>query len=57
MAVNPLSAVTPGILRRIFENPADTSIPDSLPVDPNKTPPAPPMPESEFIEPAPGSDG
>ena len=57
VAVNPLSAVTPGILRRIFENPADTSIPDSLPVDPNKTPPAPPMPESEFIEPAPGSDG
>jgi hypothetical protein len=57
VAVNPLSAVTPGILRRIFENPADTSIPENLPVDPDKTPPAPPMPDAEFIEPAPGSDG
>lgn len=56
VAVNPLSAVTPGILRRIFENPADTSIPDSLPVDPDKTPPAPPMPDAEFIPPAPGSE-
>lgn len=56
VAVNPLSAVTPGILRRIFENPADTSIPDSLPVDPDRTPPAPPMPEAEFIPSAPGSD-
>ncbi|WP_084419135.1 YhdP family protein [Henriciella litoralis] len=55
VAVNPLSAVTPGILRRIFENPADTSIPDSLEVDPNKTPPAPPMPDAEFIPSAPGS--
>ncbi|WP_300392893.1 DUF3971 domain-containing protein [Henriciella sp.] len=55
VAVNPLSAVTPGILRRIFENPADTSIPDSLPTDPNRTPPAPPMPDAEFIPSAPGS--
>ena len=56
VAVNPLSAVTPGILRRIFENPADTSIPEGLPVDPDRTPPAPPMPDSEFIESAPGAD-
>lgn len=56
VSVNPLSAVTPGILRRIFENPADTSIPDSLPVDPDRTPPAPPMPDAEFIPPAPGSN-
>lgn len=54
VAINPLSAVTPGILRRIFENPADTSIPDSLPVDPDLTPPAPPMPDAEFIPTAPG---
>ena len=56
VAVNPLSAVTPGILRRIFENPADTSIPESLPVDPDLTPPAPPLPDAEFIPSAPGSD-
>ncbi|WP_084399825.1 YhdP family protein [Henriciella aquimarina] len=55
VAINPLSAVTPGILRRIFENPADTSIPEGLPVDPNRTPPAPPMPDAEFIPSAPGS--
>lgn len=56
VVVNPLSAVTPGILRRIFENPADTTIPDSIPVDPNRTPPAPPMPDAEFIPSAPGAD-
>ena len=55
VVVNPLSAVTPGILRRIFENPADTSIPDSIPIDPGRTPPAPPMPDAEFIESAPGT--
>ncbi|NBC20714.1 MAG: hypothetical protein GVY06_06645 [Alphaproteobacteria bacterium] len=27
VAVNPLSAVTPGVLRRIFENPAETELP------------------------------
>lgn len=60
VAVNPLSAVTPGILRRIFENPSDTSIPDSLPVDPNLKPPTeklPDLPDEEFIPPTPGSDG
>lgn len=56
VAINPLSAVTPGILRRIFENPADTSIPDSLPTDPDLTPPAPPMGDEEFIPSAPGSN-
>ena len=36
--VNPLSAITPGVLRRIFENPTDTELP--LPQDPddNTTP-------------------
>ncbi|MGB3626773.1 MAG: AsmA-like C-terminal region-containing protein, partial [Henriciella sp.] len=56
VTINPLSAVTPGILRRIFENPADTSIPESLPTDPNLTPPAPPMGDEEFIPSAPGSN-
>lgn len=57
VAVNPLSAVTPGILRRIFENPSDTSIPEALPVDPNLKPPSelPELPEDEVIAPAPGS--
>ncbi len=45
VAVNPLSAVTPGILRRIFENPSDTSIPEALPIDPNLKPPQPKLPE------------
>lgn len=28
VSVNPLSAVTPGVLRRIFESPADTELPE-----------------------------
>lgn len=57
VTVNPLSAVTPGILRRIFENPSDTSIPAGLDTDPNLKPPTeklPDLPEDEFIETAPG---
>lgn len=57
VAVNPLSAVTPGILRRIFENPSDTTIPESLPVDPNLKPPTaklPELPDDEYIPPQPG---
>jgi hypothetical protein len=60
VAVNPLSAVTPGILRRIFENPSDTSIPDAIPVDPNLKPPTPKLPElpdEEILSPTPGSSG
>lgn len=60
VSVNPLSAVTPGILRRIFENPSDTSIPASLPVDPNLKPPTeklPELPDEEFIPPTPGGGG
>ena len=30
VSINPLSAATPGILRRIFENPSDTNIPEEL---------------------------
>lgn len=60
VAVNPLSAVTPGILRRIFENPSDTSIPETLPVDPNLLPPSarlPDLPDEEVITRNPDSDG
>ena len=60
VAVNPLSAVTPGILRRIFENPSDTSIPESLPVDPDLKPPTaklPDLPDEEILSPTPGSGG
>ncbi|MFN3212001.1 MAG: AsmA-like C-terminal region-containing protein [Henriciella sp.] len=60
VAVNPLSAVTPGILRRIFENPSDTSIPEAIPVDPNLKPPTeklPDLPDEEILSPTPGSDG
>lgn len=60
VAVNPLSAVTPGILRRIFENPSDTSIPEAIPVDPNLRPPSPKLPDlpdEEILSPTPGSDG
>ncbi|NQY14126.1 MAG: hypothetical protein HRT81_09745 [Henriciella sp.] len=60
VAVNPLSAVTPGILRRIFENPSDTSIPASLPVDPDLKPPTeklPELPDEEILSPTPGSGG
>lgn len=60
VAVNPLSAVTPGILRRIFENPSDTSIPDAIPVDPNLKPPTaklPDLPDEEILAPTPGSEG
>ncbi|NQY41147.1 MAG: hypothetical protein HRT80_13730 [Henriciella sp.] len=60
VAVNPLSAVTPGILRRIFENPSDISIPSAIPVDPNLKPPTeklPDLPDEEILSPTPGSDG
>ncbi|MEL6727332.1 MAG: DUF3971 domain-containing protein [Pseudomonadota bacterium] len=60
VAVNPLSAVTPGILRRIFENPSDTSIPNEIPVDPNLKPPTeklPELPDEEFLGASPGTDG
>lgn len=60
VSVNPLSAVTPGILRRIFENPSDTTIPQAIPVDPNLKPPTPKLPDlpdEEILSPTPGSDG
>lgn len=60
VAVNPLSAVTPGILRRIFENPSDTTIPEALPIDPNLKPPTeklPELPDEEVLAPTPGGGG
>ena len=36
VSVNPLSAVTPGILRRIFEDPENEEIVESLPVEPER---------------------
>ncbi|MEO0983390.1 MAG: DUF3971 domain-containing protein [Pseudomonadota bacterium] len=36
VAVNPLSAVTPGFLRRIFEDPADVEFPDPEEVTPGE---------------------
>ena len=60
VAVNPLSAVAPGILRQIFENPADTSIPASIPIDPDRKPPTeklPELPDEEILSPTPGSEG
>jgi len=49
VSVNPLSAITPGILRRIFEAPADTELPES---DPNVAPPpaVEPLPPAEVID-------
>lgn len=31
VAVNPLSALAPGVIRRVFENPSDTRIPEATP--------------------------
>jgi len=46
VSVNPLSAITPGVLRRVFENPAEEPLPES---DPNVAPPPPvaPLPPPE----------
>ena len=51
VGVNPLSAVAPGILRRIFENPAQTDLPELEPRDPNDPIPSElePLPPPEVI--------
>ncbi len=36
VSVNPLSALAPGVIRRIFENPSDTSIPEARPRPPDE---------------------
>ena len=46
VSINPLSAITPGVLRRVFENPGDEPLPEG---DPNVEPPPPvaPLPPPE----------
>lgn len=39
VSVNPLSALAPGVIRRIFENPSDTKIPEAVPRPPDSPPP------------------
>jgi hypothetical protein len=50
VSVNPLSALAPGVIRRIFENPSDTTIPEAKPRAPDVPIPSelPPIPEEEF---------
>lgn len=50
VAVNPLSALAPGVIRRIFENPSDTRIPEAVARPPDAPIPdeLPPIPEETF---------
>lgn len=50
VGVNPLSALAPGVIRRIFENPSDTRIPEAKPRAPDEPIPSElaPIPEEEF---------
>ncbi|ABI78855.1 conserved hypothetical protein [Hyphomonas neptunium ATCC 15444] len=50
VSVNPLSALAPGVIRRIFENPSDTKIPEATPRAPDQALPQelPPLKEEEF---------
>jgi hypothetical protein len=50
VSVNPLSALAPGVIRRIFENPSDTKIPEAKPRTPDEPIPSelPPIPEETF---------
>lgn len=48
VSVNPLSAITPGVLRRVFENPADEPLPKGDPSKPPPPPVAPLPPPEEF---------
>jgi uncharacterized protein YhdP len=50
VSVNPLSALAPGVIRRIFENPSDTKIPEATPRPPDQAipPELPPLKEEEF---------
>lgn len=50
VSVNPLSALAPGVIRRIFENPAKTKIPEAKPRPENVPIPSelPPIPEETF---------
>lgn len=50
VSVNPLSALAPGVIRRVFENPSDTKIPEAAPRPPDQALPQelPPLKEEEF---------
>ncbi|MBD3770069.1 MAG: AsmA-like C-terminal domain-containing protein [Rhodobacterales bacterium] len=50
VSVNPLSALAPGVIRRIFENPSDTRIPEAKarPSDEPIPSELPPIPDEEF---------
>lgn len=50
VSVNPLSALAPGVIRRVFENPSDIKIPEATPRAPDQPLPAelPPLKEEEF---------
>lgn len=50
VSVNPLSALAPGVIRRIFENPSDTDIPEAQARSEDEPIPSelPPIPEEEF---------
>jgi hypothetical protein len=50
VSVNPLSALAPGVIRRIFENPSDTRIPEAKPRTSDEPIPSelPPIPEESF---------
>jgi hypothetical protein len=50
VSVNPLSALAPGVIRRIFENPSDTRIPEAKPRPPEEPIPSElaPIPDEEF---------
>ncbi len=50
VSVNPLSALAPGVIRRIFENPSDTKIPEAKPRAPDAPlpPELPPIKDETF---------
>jgi len=50
VSVNPLSALAPGVIRRIFENPSDTKIPEAKPRAPDTPLPKelPPIKDETF---------
>ncbi|MCA8902766.1 MAG: hypothetical protein KDA53_16115 [Hyphomonas sp.] len=50
VSVNPLSALAPGVIRRIFENPSDTRIPEAKARPAEEPIPSelPPIPDEEF---------
>ena len=50
VSVNPLSALAPGVIRRVFENPSDTKIPEaqSRPDTEPMPPELPPLKDEEF---------